>query len=117
MNNRTIIFTTIAMLFVSFIFLSFTEKKQADINTKNVWTLYFETPKNNSLNFNIENHSTNTNFHWEILSEKSVNNQGDVTLKLGETKTIPVALADTANKKITIVVTAGEAKKEIYKSF
>jgi hypothetical protein len=117
MNNKLIIIATSLFLLISFIFLSVVEKKQADIDTKNVWMLYFENPKSNSLNFIIENHSTDTNFHWQILSDKSPTNQGDVAVKLGETKKIPVLQSDVANKKITIIVTAGENKKEIYKNF
>lgn len=117
MNNKFIILATTFFLLSSFIFLSVVERKEADINAKNVWLLYFENPKSNSLNFTIENHSTETNFHWQILSDKSPANQGDVDIKPGETKTIPVLQADVANKKITIVVTAGNNKKEIYKNF
>lgn len=116
MNNKLIIFATSFFLLISFAFLATVEKRQADINTKNIWMIYFETPRDNSLNFIIENHSTSTNFHWQVLSEKSVAKQGDVIINLGETKTIPVSLSDTANKKNTIILTTGEEKKEIYKS-
>ena len=116
MNNKLIIIATSFFILVSFIFLTIVEKKQADINTKNVWMLYFENPKDSSLNFIIENHSTNTNFHWQILSEKSPVNQGDVVIKLGETKKIPVSIANIENKKTTIIVATGEEKKEIYKN-
>jgi ABC-type transport system involved in cytochrome bd biosynthesis fused ATPase/permease subunit len=80
-----------------------------------VWAIYFENPKDNSLNFTIENHSNNTNFHWQTLADNSPVNQGNVTMKLGETKTVPLSLTNIENKKITIVVTSGEGKKEIYK--
>lgn len=104
------------MLLFSAIWLSYVSKKQMDPNyQKNWWVLSFDNPKDNSLSFTIENHSNNNNFHWQILSEKTVVNQGDVTIKLGESKTIPATLPDTAGKKTTVVVTAGEEKKEIYK--
>jgi hypothetical protein len=116
MNNKLIIIATSFFILVSFIFLAIVEKKQADINTKNVWMIYFENPKDNSLNFTIENHSSNTNFHWQALSDNSPANQGDQTINLGESKTIPVSISDINNKKISIVVITGkEDKKEIYK--
>ncbi|MDD5396792.1 MAG: hypothetical protein PHW24_01895 [Candidatus Moranbacteria bacterium] len=115
-NSKIIITAFSFFVLISFVFLSLVEKKQADINTKNVWMTYFKNPKDASLDFAIENHSKNNNFHWQILSDKTLVNQGDVTVKLGETKTLPVSLSDTQNKKITISVTSSDNnKKEIYK--
>jgi len=116
MNNKLIIIATSFFILTSFIFLSIMARKQADINAKNIWMIYFENPKDRTLGFTIENHSTETNFHWQILTDKSMTNQGDVVVKLGEKKNIPVSSANITDKKITIVVTAGENKKEIYKS-
>src|SRR6185369_14548328 len=116
-NNKVIIITTSSFLFLSFIFLSLVEKKQSDMNAANVWTIYFENPKDNSLDFGIENHSTDTNFHWQVLSDKAVAKQGDIVIKTGETKKVPAALSDALNKKITISVASGNNKKEIYKNF
>lgn len=116
-NNKIIIYSTIAFLFISFVFLSAVEMKQADLNSKNVWMLYFTDPKNNSVDFVIENHSKNTNFHFEILSDKNKVNEGDVQILTGMTKMVPISINDTANKKITVDVTSGDGKKEIYKNF
>lgn len=117
MNNKIIIISTCAFLLISFMFLSWTENKQADINTKKIWMVYFENPKDESLNFKIENHSKNTVFGWQINENGNVLKEGAVTIENGETKKIPVLIspADTANKKITISVTSKEEKKEIYK--
>lgn len=116
MNNKAIIFSTLAMLFVSFMFLAFVEKNQADINTKNVWMIYFENPKDKSLNFIIENHSNSENFILEIFADKISVTKGDIIIKKGEQKTIPVPSNGIENKKITIRVTSGDNKKEIFKS-
>lgn len=116
MNNKVIILTTSFFILVSFIFLATIERKQADINTKNIWMLYFENPESNSLDFTVENHTPNTNFHWQILADKTVVRQGDLNIKLGAKKTVPVLLADTDGKKITISVTGSEnGNKEVYK--
>ncbi|EKE12061.1 MAG: hypothetical protein ACD_14C00031G0002 [uncultured bacterium] len=117
MSNKIIIASTCFFLLVSFVFLSWSERKQADINTKNIWMTYFENPRDNSLDFKIENHSTVTNFHWQILADKNIIKEENVAIALDETKTIPVSLSDINGKKIIIVVTAGTDRKEIYKTF
>jgi hypothetical protein len=119
MSNKIIIFTTVAFLFVSFVFLSVVEMKKGDINSKNIWMLYFSDPKSSSLDFTIENHTQNKNFHWQILLDKTVTTEGDSTISLGNTKTIAVPKdnIDLSNKKITISVTdSNNNKKEIYKN-
>ena len=119
MSNKLIIISTTIFLLVSFVYLSVVEKKEGDINTKNLWMVYFENAKDTSLNFEIENHSTDTAFHWQILTDTAVTKEGDATLSLGETKTIPVSMdaSDTAGKKITISVTTNNENKQIYKIF
>lgn len=116
MNNKIIILAISFFLLISFVYLSLTEKRQADINTKNVWMTYFENPKDSSLDFTIENHSSNTEFHWQILSDKDVIKNGDAVISNGKTQKISANIPDTANKKIIITVSTGEEKKEIYKS-
>lgn len=103
------------MLF-SFIYLSYRETQLANIENQNLWMLYFENPKNNSLNFAIENHSQSTNFHWKISLEKDEIKNGDIAINQGQTKIIPVNTPQIENKKITITITDSENKvKEIYK--
>jgi len=117
MNNRIIILTTIVFFLISGIFLSAVERKQADLNSKNIWMLYFADPKSDSLDFTLENHSKSLNFHWTVLSDKTTLREGDITISNGQTKTIPLSIADTQNKKITVSVTdANNNKKEIYKN-
>lgn len=116
MNNKTILTSTIGLLFFSFVFLSFVEQKKQDIDSQNWWVIYFENPKNESLNFTIENHSESENFHWEIFIDKAKAKEGDIAIKKGEQKTIPVSAIGMDDKKITTVVTSGDNKKEIYKN-
>lgn len=115
-NDKIIIFLTAIFIFLSFVFLSVVEMKQGDINSKNVWMLYFANPKSSALDFTIENHSKNTNFHFEIFSDKTKVKEGDLTIPLGAVKTIPVSAENVVDKKITITVTNDEKKKEIYKN-
>ncbi len=119
MNNKTIIFCTIFFLIISFGFLSLTEKKASDINNQNIWMLYFDNPQSNLLDFKIENHSTDTSFHWQVATDKTITKEGDVLIPLGETKKIPILIPDSdkLNKKIIISVTNEKKTKEIYKNF
>ena len=119
MSNKLIIISTSLFLLVSFVYLSVQEKKQADINTKNLWMTYFNNPKDSSLDFTIENHSDHTSFHWQILTDTAVTNEGDTSLSLGESKKIPVSMSsdETTGKKITISVTTDDENKQIYKTF
>ena len=118
MSNKIIIFSTCCFILISFVYLSYAEKNQADINTKNIWMLYFENPKDTSLNFKIENHSSNTDFHWQVLENNAIKKEGDASVTLGETKLIPIWLnsADVTGKNINISVTTGNEKKEVYKN-
>lgn len=100
---------------LSSIFLVFVEKRQADKNQgKNWWILYFENPKDNSLDFTIENHSNKSNFHWEILGGGNKIKEGDVEIEKGADWTSDVQNIDP-EEKIIIRVSNGENKKEIYK--
>lgn len=119
MNNRIIIAATLGMLLISFIFLSAFETKQADINKQNIWFVYFTDPKNDSLDFSIENHSQNEFFHWQIMADKKLVVENDASVLPGETKTItiPKDNIDLSKRKLSIIVIAGDNKKEIYKNF
>lgn len=119
MQNKIIITLFIGLTFISFSFLIYTETKNKDLNSRNLWFLYFANPKDLSLDFNIENHTNNTNFHYEILLDKTTIQKSDLTITKNETKTIhPSNIDTTANKKITIKVTdTANTTKEIYKTF
>lgn len=108
------------MLLASFVFLSIIEVKQADIDNKNIWMLYFSNPKDESLDFIVENHSRNKIFHWQILLDKIVVTEGDSAVSSGDKKTITVPKdnIDLSNKKITITVSdINNNRKEVYKHF
>ena len=115
MNNKIIILATSLSLLASFIFLSVMEKKQADLNTKNVWMAYFDNPKDNTLNFTIENHSDKNSFHWEILKDKNKIQEGNASIANGSSNDIKLSLNDLQNNKITIRVTNNDNFKDIYK--
>ncbi|PIP27964.1 MAG: hypothetical protein COX29_03630 [Candidatus Moranbacteria bacterium CG23_combo_of_CG06-09_8_20_14_all_35_22] len=118
MKSKTIIFTTIIFFIFSASSLAWIEKKQSNENTgKNWWVLYFAEPKSDKLNFIIENHSDENNFHWEILSNKKKIQEGEAEIKKGSALQLNPDLAlASENKKITILVISKDEKKEIYKN-
>lgn len=118
MQNKSIVLVIIIFLVLSFSFLAFEEKKDSNIDSQNLWFLYFKNPKDKTLDFTIENHSENTAFHWEIIMNKTKIKEADTTIKKGQSETIPVSAIDISEKKILIIVTDSENKqKEIYKNF
>lgn len=119
MSNKTIIYSLIIFLAASFVFLSFIEQRQQDYNyNKSWWVLYFNDIKSDDLHFVIENHSDKNKFHWSIIKGKNKpSREDDIEIKKGEKKTIKLDVAEYKDKKITIRVSDGENKKEIYKDF
>jgi hypothetical protein len=119
-SDKKIIIVTIFLILVSVIYLSWAEKRQADLDlNKNWWALSFENPKNSDLSFAIENHSDSNSFHWTVLTAgKTKLKEGDVTIQKGNAVDINLNNHEfNAAGKIMIDVTNGTDKKEIYKEF
>lgn len=113
-----IIASTIVLFIICGFFLAYTGTKALNpSNSKTWWTVYFTNPKSNNFNFSIENHSTSTSFHWEIISGSQTLQQGDEKISNNQTKNIATAAKAEINKKISVVVTSEKDKKEIYKNF
>jgi hypothetical protein len=114
-NNKKIIASLVTLFFISAIYLSWVEKKQADLDlNKNWWVLSFFDPKSNDLSFKIENHSQKNNFHWEEVSDSGIIREGDLTVANGESAMLDVQ-KDSLVGKIIVRVSNGTDKKEIYK--
>lgn len=103
-------------LAASFMYLDRIEKSQQDLDYgKNWWSLYFQNPKDNSLDFTIENHSDSTNFKWEVYIEKNKVRYDEISINKGTKKAIRVTTEQMSDKKILIRVSDGSQTKEIYK--
>jgi hypothetical protein len=119
MSNKTIIISLIAFLALSCVFLSYTQTKQQSPQSQNWWVVYFADPKNDKLDFVIENNSDETNFHYEATAGKSAFEQKDIEVKKGEKKNIEIISPDIesfGNVKFDIIISARGEKKEIYKN-
>ena len=118
MKNNIIILATILFFILSASSLAWIEKKQSNENEgKDWWALYFTEPKSDSLNFVIENHSNENNFHWEISYGGDKIKKGNSNIKKGSALQLNSHLnIEPENKKIIIQVISGDKKKEIYKN-
>jgi hypothetical protein len=118
--QKKIIYSLIIFLLISFVYLAYTEKKQADLDyQKDWWALSFVNPKDKSLNFVIENHSQKNNFHWEVLANGNTIIEASIEASKGTAKNIDLSdfnIKDFENKKISVKVSADGEEKEIYKN-
>jgi len=119
MQNKIIISVFVTCLVISFSFLAYHERKSQDIDAQNLWFLYFSDPKSSALDFSVENHADKTEFHWELFSDKTKLQDGNLSVKKGAivTSTVP-EIPDQLGKKISIQVTANDNNiKEVDKTF
>ncbi len=115
-RQNILVFILSFFILISFFYLALLEKKQQDLDwQKNWWSLYFNSPKGNGLDFTIENHSESENFHWEVYLEKSKSYEGNSTIPKGDKKSILVNSLGLNDKKVVIKVTSNDKNKEIYK--
>lgn len=112
-NNQKIIIVSLAFfLLASFVFLSYTERQQHQLNDG--WFLYFENPKDNSLNFTIENYTDNPEFEWKLSADNDLIKSEKINIKSKEKKAIEIGENDLKGK-VKIEVKQEKNKKEIYK--
>jgi hypothetical protein len=117
-SQKLIILSVIIFFILSSIWLFFISAKymNPDYNS-DWWALHFADPKDQSLNFTIENHSLKNNFHWEITDGTKNIEIGDVEIFKSQKKNIPIDIQNVSDKKIIIrVSTDNNEVKEIYKN-
>lgn len=116
MQQKKIIIFIIVLFIASSFWLFRASDKFVDLNDgKNWWALSFSEPKTENLDFAIENHSDQADFHWEVLIKDKKIQEGDEKIEKGQRKNIVVdSISETG--KIMIEVTAGGGGREIYKN-
>jgi hypothetical protein len=119
MSSKIIIIATAILLIASFSILFVIETKNHNPDYKKSWTVvYFESPKDNSLDFAIENHlGEKTKYEYEILADGKKVAKEKVEIEAGEKLKISPVLEFEKEKpaKISIEVSAGDLKYGIYK--
>jgi len=114
-QKKLIIFISVLFILCSSYLFFVSDRSLKSDAEKKWWALSFEDPKSDNLNFTVENHSAQNNFHWEIKADNQKISEGDVEIQTGETKKIDPETKNNSGK-ISITVSTGSAKKEIYKN-
>lgn len=117
MSQQTKIIIFIIIIFIAssaYLFWVDAKNNSPDYG-KDWWAVYFENPKDNSLNFTIENHSNKNDFHWEVSDGKNKLDAGNIKIEKGATWTSDVQVS-VSDKKMTIRVSNSKDTKEIYKN-
>ena len=116
MQSKKIIILLVSLFVITSAYLFFVDSRDNSLDfQKNWWIVYFNDPKGNALDFVIENHSDRNSFRWKILDGKNVLSEDDASIDKGSQKSIAVPTENFSDKKITIQVSDGIEKKEIYK--
>ncbi|MDI6778152.1 MAG: hypothetical protein QMD77_03085 [Patescibacteria group bacterium] len=120
MSSKIIVITTIILLIISFSVLFVIEAKNHDFDYKKSWSVvYFENPRDNSLDFTIENHEgEKMEYDYEILIDDKKVAEDEVGIEKGaKQEIIPVLdLYKNSPANITIEVSAKDLKYRIYKN-
>jgi hypothetical protein len=121
MNSKTIIIATILLMLIGFSFLFIVEAKNHNPDFNKSWSVaYFNNPRDNSLDFSIENHQGKTGtYEYEIFSGDNKDLTDSVEIRAGEKQKItPVLDADnlTSASRITILVSLEDMVFKIYKN-
>lgn len=83
---------------------------------KSWWTLSFATPQDQtSLAFTIENHSDTTEFLYQITADKKTLFEENISVERGQQTVVRPTLVPQQNLRTSIIVTAKNEKKEIYR--
>jgi hypothetical protein len=119
MSSKIIIIATIVLLIISFSVLFVIEAKNQDFDYKKSWSVvYFENPRDDSLNFAVENHlGKNTQYDYEILVDEKKVAEGNVDINAGQMQEVVplLELEKERSARITVDVTANDLKYRIYK--
>lgn len=121
MNNQSkkLIIFIIVLLIASSAFLFCAEKYYKTTAENDWWAAYFEDPKNNNLDFVIENKKSPMNFQWELWLDNNKIKEGKENVAKDEKKNVEMANKIPTNYKgrVILKISSGEGKREIYKNF
>lgn len=97
-------------------YLSVVDSRYDDPRYNSGWyAVSFTDPKSGKSDFTIENFSSRTDFHWEVLAGDERISQGDAAINSGEKKGFD-GLETVSGKKTTVRISNGESVQEIYKN-
>lgn len=113
-NQKYIVYSILFLIFLSFSFLIFWEKKQQKISDD--WFVYFDQPLDKSLSFSIENYSLDKNFSIKIMADEKIIREEEVEILKNNKKSVTIK-EQISGDLIKIIVLHSKKTKEIYKNF
>lgn len=120
MSSKIIIITTIVLLIASFSALFVIEAKNHDPDYKKSWSVvYFENPRDDSLDFAIENHEgADARYNYNVFVGNDELIDSEVEIKAGATQKISPVIPDEKSKgqKVLIDVNYKDMEYKIYKN-
>ncbi len=120
MSSKIIIIATVILLITSFSVLFVIEAKNHDYDYNKAWSVaYFENPRDNSLDFAIENHEgSKSEYGYKVFIGDNKVIDEKVEINAGATqKILPVIPSEKLKgNKILINVTYKDTEYKIYKS-
>ncbi len=119
MSGKIIIITTIILLITSFSALFIIETKNHNYDYKKSWSVvYFENPRDDSLDFAIENHEgKNAKYSYKIfINDKKIIDE-EIEIAAGAKQKIQpiIEKGELKGNKITIITTYKDTEYKIYK--
>lgn len=119
MSSKIIIIATLILLIIAFSILFVIEAKNQDFDYKKSWSVvYFENPRDNSLNFAVENHlGKKTEYDYSVLVDEKAVAEGSIEIEAGGTQEVVplLELEKNTSARVEIDVTGDDQKYRIYK--
>lgn len=120
MSSKIIIIATLFFLIVSFSILFVIEAKNHDPDYKKSWSVvYFENPRDNSLDFVIENHQgEKIKYDYKVLVNDKKEIAGEIEVEKGAKQEISPILSDEKLEqgKVMIIISRKEMDYKIFKN-
>jgi len=120
MSSKIIIIATVILLIASFSVLFVIESKNHDYDYKKAWSVvYFENPRDESLDFAIENHEgQDGKYNYNVFAGDDELIDGDIDIPAGAKQKISPVIPNEklSEKKILIDVNYKGTEYKIYKS-
>lgn len=116
-TEKHIVIIFCALFFLSALYLFWQNGQELNPNQgKSWWVLSFTSPTDShSLVFIIENHSDTQTFHYQILQDKAVREERDISVPKGSSSTVTPNVQPSGDTRTKIIVTTQTEKKEIYR--
>lgn len=117
MSHKKILTYCIFLFVLVTLFLFMENSKELDPNEgKDWWTLSLTSPDHEeSLSFAVDNHSTKTDFSYEIMVGKNTITKESFLAEKTKRTVINPPLLRKQSERVKIIVTTGDEKKELYR--